>query len=331
VSAASGASEPIRPPTKRTDKTTYYSFAGFTTPSTVFKFDVGKGTSTVFRRPKVDFDPSKFETKQVFYPSKDGTKIPMFLTYRKGLKLDGQNPTLLYGYGGFNASMTPWFSVVTTVWMEMGGVYAVACLRGGGEYGKAWHDAGRLSKKQNVFDDFIAAGEWLIAKRYTETSKLAIQGGSNGGLLVGAAITQRPDLFGAALPSVGVMDMLRFNKFTIGWAWESDYGSPQDPAGFKALYAYSPLHNVKAGTAYPPTLVTTGDHDDRVVPAHSYKFVAAMQAAQAGSNPILIRIETRGGHGGGKPTKMVIEEVSDEFAFLTWALKMKLPLTFGKG
>lgn len=315
---------------KRTDKVTYYSFTGFTTPATVYKLDVAKATSAVFRRPKVDFDPAKYESKQVFYPSKDGTRIPMFLTYRKGLKLDGKNPTLLYGYGGFNASMTPWFSVVTTVWMEMGGVFAVACLRGGGEYGKAWHDAGRLANKQNVFDDFIAAGEWLIANRYTETPKLAIQGGSNGGLLVGAAITQRPDLFGAALPAVGVMDMLRFNKFTIGWAWESDYGSPQDAAGFRTLYAYSPLHNIKAGNQYPPTLITTGDHDDRVVPAHSYKFAAAMQAAQKGNNPILIRIETRGGHGGGKPTRMIIEEVSDEFAFLVWALKMNLPPGFGK-
>jgi prolyl oligopeptidase len=245
----------------------------------------------------------------------------MFITARKGLKLDGNNPTLLWGYGGFNISITPTFSVADLVWMEMGGVYAVANLRGGGEYGKAWHEAGMKLHKQNVFDDFISAAEWLIANKYTSTPKLAIEGRSNGGLLVGAAVTQRPDLFGAAIPAVGVMDMLRFNKFTIGWAWTSDYGSPENPDDFKALYAYSPYHNIKKGTKYPPTLIATADHDDRVVPAHSYKFAARMQAAQAGNNPILIRIDTSAGHGAGKPTTKLIEETADRWAFVVHELK----------
>ena len=315
---------------ERDDKETFYAFTSFTSPTTIYRYDVATGKSTVFRQPKVDFDPAQFETKQVFYTSKDGTRIPMFVTHRKGLKLDGQNPTILYGYGGFNISQTPGFSVANLVWMEMGGVYAVANLRGGGEYGKAWHEAGMKLKKQNVFDDFIAAAEWLHANKYTSPAKLAIMGGSNGGLLVGAAITQRPELFGAALPAVGVMDMLRFHKFTIGWGWTSDYGSPDNPEEFKAIYKYSPLHNLRAGTSYPATLITTSDHDDRVVPAHSFKFAAAMQAAQAGPAPVLIRIETKAGHGAGKPISKVIEEVADRYAFLTRVLNMNAPAASAK-
>jgi prolyl oligopeptidase len=308
---------------KRKDKETFYLFTGFTTPTTVYRYDLTTGKSTVWRAPKVDFNPDNYETKQVFYKSKDGTKVPMFITHKKGLKLDGNNPTYLYAYGGFNVSLTPGFSISNLVWMEMGGVYAQPNLRGGGEYGEAWHEAGTKLKKQNVFDDFIAAAEWLIANKYTSSPKLAIGGGSNGGLLVGAAITQRPDLFGAALPAVGVMDMLRFQKFTIGWAWTSDYGSSENAEEFMALYAYSPLHNIKPGATYPPTLITTADHDDRVVPAHSFKFAATMQEAQAGSNPILIRIETKAGHGAGKPTAKIIEEIADKWGFLVKVLKMK--------
>ena len=308
---------------KATDKETFYAFTGFTTPTTIYRYDMTTGKSTVFRQPKVDFNPADYETKQVFYTSKDGTKVPMFITHKKGLKLDGNNPTYLYAYGGFNISLTPAFSVGNLVWMEMGGVYAQPNLRGGGEYGEEWHQAGMKLKKQNVFDDFIAAAQWLIDNKYTSTPKLAIGGGSNGGLLVGAAITQRPDLFGAALPAVGVMDMLRFQKFTIGWAWVSDYGSSDNPEEFKALYAYSPLHNIKPGTSYPPTMITTADHDDRVWPGHSFKFAAAMQAAQAGDAPILIRIETKAGHGAGKPTSKIIEEVADRWAFLVKTLEMK--------
>jgi prolyl oligopeptidase len=310
---------------KRTDKETFYSFTSYTTPATIYRYDVATGRSTIFRAPKVDFNSADYESKQVFYTSKDGTRVPMIITYKKGLKLDGQNPTLLYGYGGFNISLTPAFSVGNLVWMEMGGVYAVPNLRGGSEYGEDWHEGGMKLKKQNVFDDFIAAAEWLIANKYTSTSKLAIFGGSNGGLLVGAAMTQRPDLFGAALPAVGVMDMLRFQKFTIGWAWVSDYGSSDSPEEFKSLYAYSPLHNIKQGAAYPPTLITTADHDDRVVPSHSFKFAATMQAAQAGPNPILIRIETKAGHGAGKPTSKQIEEIADRWGFLVRALNMNVP------
>jgi prolyl oligopeptidase len=307
---------------KRGDKETFYSFTGFTSPTTIYRYDVASGKSAVYRQPKVDFNPNDYETKQVFYTSKDGTRVPMFITHKKGLKLDGSNPTYLYAYGGFNVSLTPAFSVSNLVWMEMGGVFAQPNLRGGGEYGEEWHQAGTKLRKQNVFDDFIAAAEWLIANKYTSPPKLAIGGGSNGGLLVGAVMTQRPELFGATLPAVGVMDMLRFHKFTIGWAWTSDYGSPDNAEEFKALYAYSPLHNIKPGTAYPPTMVTTADHDDRVVPAHSFKFAAAMQAAQAGPAPILIRIETKAGHGAGKPTAKVIEEVADKWAFLTRVLNM---------
>ena len=310
---------------KRTDKETFYAYASFTTPYPIYRYDLTTGKSTIFRQPKVDFNPNEYETKQIFYKSKDGTRVPMFITHKKGLKLDGTNPTLLYGYGGFNVSETPAFSISRLVWMEMGGVFALANLRGGGEYGKDWHEAGMKLKKQNVFDDFIAAAEWLISNKYTSTPKLAIQGGSNGGLLVGAVITQRPDLFGAALPAVGVMDMLRFSKFTIGAAWASDYGSPDNAEEFKALYAYSPLHNLKAGVSYPPTLITTADHDDRVWPGHSFKFAAAMQAAQGGDAPVLIRIETKAGHGAGKPTSKIIEEYADIWGFLVRTLKMNVP------
>jgi prolyl oligopeptidase len=311
---------------KRTDDETFYSYDSFTTPGVIYRFDFNTGESSIFREPKVDFHPEDYETKQVFFTSKDGTRVPMFITAKRGLKLDGTNPTLLYGYGGFDISLTPGFHVTDLVWMEMGGVYAMANLRGGGEYGQAWHQAGMKAKKQNVFDDFISAAEWLIANHYTSTPKLAIQGGSNGGLLVGACMTQRPDLFAVALPAVGVMDMLRFHKFTIGWAWKSDYGSSEDPAEFKALLAYSPLQNLKPGVRYPATLVLTGDHDDRVVPAHSFKFAARLQACQApGGSPVLIRIETQAGHGGGKPMTKVIEENSDQLGFLVKELGMKLP------
>ncbi|WP_375771637.1 prolyl oligopeptidase family serine peptidase [Archangium gephyra] len=300
---------------KRQDTETFYAFSSYTSPTTIYRYDLKTGQSQVFKAPKVKFDPSQYETTQIFYTSKDGTRVPMFLSHKKGLKLDGTNPTLLYGYGGFNAAMTPGFSVANLVWMEQGGVYAVANLRGGGEYGREWHEAGTKLKKQNVFDDFIAAAEWLIANKYTTTQRLAITGRSNGGLLIGAAVTQRPELFGVALPGVGVMDMLRFHKFTIGWAWTSDYGSSENPEEFKALYAYSPLHNLKPGTRYPAMLVHTADHDDRVVPGHSFKFTAAAQAAQAGEAPVLIRIETKAGHGAGKPTGKIIEEYTDLWAF----------------
>ena len=308
---------------KRADTDTFYMFTSFAYPTTIFHYDMAGDVSTVYKRPDVDFDSEEYVAKQVFYKSKDGTRVPMFIAHKKGLRLDGNNPTYLYGYGGFNASMTPYFSISRLVWMEMGGVYAMACIRGGGEYGKEWHDAGRLKRKQNCFDDFIAAGEWLIAKNYTSSKKLAIAGGSNGGTLVGACMTQRPDLFGATLPAVGVMDMLRFHKFTIGWAWTSDYGDPEDPEMFKVLRAYSPLHNIKPGVEYPATMVTTADHDDRVVPSHSFKFMATLQDAHVGDNPVLIRVETRAGHGAGKPTDKIIAEVADEWAFLVRALDFK--------
>lgn len=301
---------------ERKNTETFYSFTSFTTPTTIYRYNLETGESTLFRQPQVDFNPNDYEVKQVFYQSKDGTQVPMFITHKKGLELDGNNLTRLYGYGGFNVSLTPNFSVANLVWMERGGVYAVPNLRGGGEYGEAWHQAGTKLNKQNVFDDFIAAAEWLIEQGYTSPAKLAIAGGSNGGLLVGACMTQRPELFGAALPAVGVMDMLRFPKFTIGWAWTTDYGSPDVPEEFKALYAYSPLHNLKRGTSYPATLVTTADHDDRVVPAHSFKFTAALQATHEGEQPVLIRIETKAGHGAGKPTAKIIEEIADQWAFL---------------
>ena len=311
---------------KRTDKETFYAFTSFISPTTIYRYVPSEGKSTVFKQPKVDFDPTRYETKQVFYHSKDGTRVPMFLTYKKGLKLDGQNPTLLYAYGGFDISLTPSFSVPTIVWLEMGGIYAQPNLRGGGEYGEEWHLAGTKANKQNVFDDFIAAAEYLIKEKYTSTPKLAIRGGSNGGLLIGAALTQRPDLFGATLPLVGVMDMLRFQKFTIGWAWTSDYGSSDNPEDFKYLYAYSPLHNLKPGTKYPPTLIATADHDDRVVPGHSFKFAATMQADQAGPAPVLIRIETKAGHGAGKPISKQVDEMADEWAFVAHNLNMNVEL-----
>ncbi len=308
---------------KRTDTETFYSFTSFTTPGRIYRYDFANGASTLWRQPKVDFNPDAYEVKQAFYASKDGTKVPMFITHKKGLKLDGKNPALLYAYGGFNISLTPSFSVANLAWMELGGVYAVPNLRGGGEYGEEWHQAGTKLRKQNVFDDFIGAAEWLIANKYTAPKHLAISGGSNGGLLVGACMAQRPELYGACLPAVGVMDMLRFQKFTIGWAWTSDYGSSDNADEFKALYAYSPLHNLRPGTCYPPTLVTTADHDDRVVPAHSFKFAARLQAVQGGRNPALIRIETKAGHGAGKPTAKVIEEAADKLAFIGEQLGVK--------
>jgi prolyl oligopeptidase len=308
---------------KRYDTETFYSYSSYNAPPTIYRYDMKTGESTVFRQAKVKFNPDDYEVKQVFYNSKDGTKVPMFVVHKKGLKLDGNNPTLLYGYGGFNIPSTPGFSVGRIVWLEMGGVYAVANIRGGSEYGESWHEAGTKLKKQNVFDDFIGAAQYLIDQKFTRPEKLAIQGGSNGGLLIGAVLNQRPDLFGAALPAVGVMDMLWFPKFTIGWAWTSDYGSPDDPDEFKAIYAYSPLHNIKPGTKYPATLITTADHDDRVFPAHSFKYAATMQAAQAGPAPVLIRIETRAGHGAGKPTSKVIEENADIYAFLVKSLGMQ--------
>jgi prolyl oligopeptidase len=309
---------------KRTDTETFYSYTSFVEPPIIYRYDFKSAKSSVLFRPKVDFKSAEFETEQVFYRSKDGTRIPMFITHRKGLEKSGQSPTLLYGYGGFNNAVTPVFSAATAAWLKMGGTYAVANLRGGGEYGEDWHLAGTKTHKQNVFDDFIAAGEWLIANKYTSTAKLAINGRSNGGLLVGAALTQRPGLWGAALPVVGVMDMLRFHKFTIGWAWTSDYGSSDRSDEFPALYKYSPLHNVKPAK-YPPTLITTADHDDRVFPGHSFKFAAALQAAQQGDAPVLIRIETRAGHGAGKPTAKIIEDVTDQWSFLVKNLGMRIP------
>jgi len=308
---------------KREDAETFYTFTNFTTPGTVYRLDLATGNSSVYREPKLSFQPSEFETKEVFVPSKDGTKVPVFLSYKKGLKLDGNNPTILYAYGGFGISLTPAFSSSRIFWMQQGGIYAQAGLRGGGEYGETWHEAGMKLKKQNVFDDFIACAEWLIANKYTSTPKLAIQGGSNGGLLVGAMLTQRPELFGAALPAVGVMDMLRFDKFTVGWGWKQEYGSPsENEAEFHAIYKYSPLHTLKPGTMYPATMITTADHDDRVFPAHSFKFAAQMQQDQAGPAPVLIRIETRAGHGGGMPITKQLEMNTDIYAFLMKELKM---------
>jgi prolyl oligopeptidase len=310
---------------KSSDTETFYSYTSFTVPTDIYRLDLSSGQSSLLRRPQVAFDPALYETRQVRYTSKDGTQVPMFITARKGLVLDGQQPTLLYGYGGFNIPVTPNFTVPMATWLDLGGVYAVANLRGGGEYGDDWHQAGTKLHKQNVFDDFIGAAEYLIAEHYTSPDKLAIYGRSNGGLLAAATLLQRPDLFRAALPGVGVLDMLRFNKFTIGWAWESDYGSPQNAEEFKALRAYSPLHNIKPGTRYPATLITTGDHDDRVFPAHSFKFTAALQAAGAGPGPYLARIETRAGHGAGKPTSMQIDEWTDMLSFLVRELGMDRP------
>ena len=316
---------------KRTDAETFYTFSSFAAPPTIYRYDMRSGRSTLFRRAEVKFRPEDYEVRQVFYRSKDGTRVPMFLAHKKGLRRDGAAPTLLYGYGGFNIALVPAFSVSRLTWMEMGGLYAQPNLRGGGEYGEPWHKAGTRLAKQNVFDDFIAAAEWLTAEKYTRPDRLAIQGGSNGGLLVGAVMTQRPELFGACLPAVGVMDMLRFHKFTEGRLWIDDYGSADDPAQFRALRAYSPYHNVRPGTHFPPTLVTTADTDDRVVPGHSFKFAAALQHAQAGGAAVLLRVSTRAGHGAGKPTTKRIEEISDEWAFLLKSLRMELPATFAAG
>ena len=310
---------------KRKETETFYSFVSFINPPTIYRYDFKTGQSSELFRPKVDFKSDDYVTEQVFFESKDGTRVPMFITHRKEFEKNGNNPTLLTGYGGFDISNLPNFSPANAAWLQMGGVYALANLRGGGEYGEEWHLAGTKLRKQNVFEDFIGAAEWLINNKYTSTPKLAISGRSNGGLLVGAALTQRPDLWGATLPGVGVMDMLRFQKFTIGWAWASDYGSSDNPEEFKAIYKYSPLHNLKPGTNYPPTLVTTADHDDRVFPAHSFKFAAALQQAQAGDAPVLIRIETRAGHGAGKPTSKVIEDVTDQWSFLVKNLGMQIP------
>lgn len=300
---------------KKDDKILFYTFTSFTYPPTIYKYDIASGKSEVFRKAEVKFNPDDYEAKQVFYPSKDGTSIPLFIVHKKGLKLDGNNPAYLYGYGGFNSSQTPSFSVSTIILLENGGVYARACLRGGGEYGEEWHKAGMMFKKQNVFDDFIAAAEYLIKENYTSKEKLAIAGGSNGGLLVGACMTQRPDLFRVAFPAVGVMDMLRYHKFTVGWGWVVEYGSSDNEAEFRNLYSYSPLHNIKDGIIYPATLVTTADHDDRVVPAHSFKFAAALQEKHQGKNPVLIRIDTRSGHGASSTTK-AIEQLTDIWAFM---------------
>ena len=311
------------------DPETFFIYTSYNTPSTVNRLDVSTGEVTVFRKPDVAFKSDDYVVKQVFYKSADGTRVPMFITHHKDFEPNGDTPTMLYGYGGFNSSQTPAYSITRAAWMEMGGVYAVANLRGGGEYGKEWHKAGTKLQKQNVFDDFIAAAEYLIAEKYTNPSKLAIFGGSNGGLLVGAVTNQRPELFGAAIPAVGVMDMLRFHKFTAGRFWVDDYGSSEDPEEFKALSAYSPYHNIKPGTDYPAVLVTTADTDDRVVPGHSFKYAAAIQQAQGGEAPVLIRIETRAGHGAGKPTDKVVQEYADRWAFLVKNLNMRLPEGYG--
>ena len=311
------------PSGNRDESVFFYSYTSYTMPNSIFRYDMKNGSNEKYWSPKVDFNPNEFTTTQVFFTSKDGTKIPMFLTYRKDMKPDGERPVLLYGYGGFNISLTPGFRLTAIPFLEAGGIYAVVNLRGGGEYGKKWHEAGTKDQKQNVFDDFIAAAEYLINNEYTNSSKIAIQGGSNGGLLVGACMTQRPDLFKVALPAVGVMDMLRFQKFTIGWAWTGDYGSSDNKEDFPYIYKYSPLHNIKEGVQYPATLVTTADHDDRVVPAHSYKFISELQYKHRGENPVLIRIETMAGHGAGKPTSKQIDEAADVLSFMMYNLKVE--------
>ena len=307
----------------------FYSYSSFNSPPTIYRYSIDSGESTVFKTVEVDFDPADYVVKQVFYQSRDGTRVPMFIAHRSGLELNGDTPTLLYGYGGFNIALTPDFSISRLAWMEMGGIFALANIRGGGEYGDDWHKAGTKLQKQNVFDDFIAAGEYLIAERYTRPDKLAVMGGSNGGLLVGAVVNQRPELFAAAIPAVGVMDMLRFHQFTAGRFWTDDYGSADNPDEFEALLAYSPYHNIKDGTQYPAVMVVTADTDDRVVPGHSFKYAARLQAAQAGSAPVMIRIETRAGHGSGKPTDMVIEGLADEWTFLADNLGLDLPESYG--
>ncbi|WP_149527246.1 prolyl oligopeptidase family serine peptidase [Sphingobacterium hotanense] len=309
---------------KKTDKELYYSFTNYVNPGTIYKYDIASGKSEVYKKPAIKFDLANYESKQVFYTSKDGTKVPMIITYKKGIKLDGTNPTMLYAYGGFNISLTPSFSTSTLILLEQGGVYAVANLRGGGEYGETWHVAGTKLNKQNVFDDFIAAAEYLIAEKYTSSDHLAIAGGSNGGLLVGACMTQRPDLYKVAFPAVGVLDMLRYHKFTAGAGWAFDYGTADDSAEmFNYLYKYSPYHALKPNTAYPATMVTTADHDDRVVPAHSFKFAARLQEYNTGKNPVLIRIDTKAGHGAGKSTEMVIAEQTDKWAFMFQNMNLK--------
>jgi prolyl oligopeptidase len=310
---------------KKDEKALYYSFTNYVSPGTIYKYELESGTSELYNKPDIDFDSEEYQSQQIFFTSKDGTKVPMIITHKKGLELNGKNPTILYAYGGFNISLTPSFSIANAVWMEQGGIYAVPNIRGGGEYGKDWHDAGIKMKKQNVFDDFIAAAEYLIKENYTSSDYLAIRGGSNGGLLVGATMTQRPDLMKVALPAVGVMDMLRYHTFTAGAGWAYDYGTSEDSKEmFEYLYAYSPVHNIKEGVKYPATLVTTGDHDDRVVPAHSFKFAAGLQEKQAGTNPVLIRIETKAGHGAGKPTSMIIDEYADIFAFTFYNMGFKV-------
>ncbi len=309
---------------EKEDTTLYYSFTNYKTPGTIFTFDAEKGTSAIYKESGADFNPDNYNSEQVFYTSKDGTKVPMIITYKKGIELDGTNPTILYGYGGFNVSLTPRFSSTRAAWLEQGGIYAVANLRGGGEYGKAWHKAGTQLQKQNVFDDFIAAAEYLIDKKYTSSGKLAVNGGSNGGLLVGAVMTQRPELFKVALPAVGVLDMLRYHTFTAGAGWAYDYGTAeQSKEMFDYLKGYSPVHNVKPGVEYPATMITTGDHDDRVVPAHSFKFAAELQDKQTGTNPTLIRIETNAGHGAGTPTSKIIEQYADIYGFTLFNMGVK--------
>lgn len=312
---------------KKTDSVAYFSFSSFTNPGEIYQYNIQNGTSQLFRKTIVNFDTRDFETKQVFYPSKDGVKIPLFIICKKGTKLDGNNPTLLYGYGGFNINLTPSFSISRMLFLEQGGIYAIANLRGGGEYGEAWHQAGMLEKKQTVFDDFISAAHYLIENKYTSNEKLAIHGGSNGGLLVGACMTQEPNLFKVAIPAVGVLDMLRYHKFTIGWGWAVEYGSSDNKNQFDYLYKYSPLHNVKKGVNYPATLIMTADHDDRVVPAHSFKFAATLQANQdPKGNPVLIRIDSKAGHGAGKPTTKLIEDATDLWSFVLWNLDAKVRL-----
>jgi prolyl oligopeptidase len=309
---------------KREEKEVYYSFTSYVFPSTIFRYDIASRRSTIYKKPSVKFDPQQYESKQVFYNSKDGTRIPMIITYKKGTQLTGNNPLMLYAYGGFNVSLTPGFSVSNLVFMENGGVYAVANLRGGGEYGDAWHNAGTKMQKQNVFDDFIAAAEFLIKEKYTSKDYLAISGGSNGGLLVGACMAQRPELYRVCFPAVGVMDMLRYHKFTAGAGWAYDYGTADDNKEmFEYLYKYSPVHNLRKGTCYPATLVTTADHDDRVVPAHSFKFAATLQSAQSCENPVLISIATKAGHGSGKPTTKIIEEQADKWSFLLYNMGLQ--------
>ena len=310
---------------KSNQNETFYYFTSFTSPGAVYRYDVTSNVSTLLKAPKTQFDRDNYESRQIFATSRDGTKIPMFIVYKKNLKLDGNNPTLLYAYGGFNISLRPSYSPAIIAWLDLGGIYVMANLRGGGEYGEEWHEAGMKLKKQNVFDDFIACAEHLITKRFTSSKKLSIAGGSNGGLLVGACMVQRPELYGACLPAVGVMDMLRFHRFTIGWAWQAEYGRPDDPEDFKNLLRYSPYHNLKP-TNYPATMVITSDHDDRVVPSHSYKFAAALQYAQKGNAPTLIRIESKAGHGAGTPTSKRIEAIVDKYAFLAKSLGFEIKL-----